>query len=91
MGSYFWGKSLAELPFQLIYPIVAVSIVYFAVGLNEEANRYFILCLICILVYWAGTSYGLFLSVVIPKFELAMALVPIVLIPLMIMGGFYVN
>ena len=31
----FWGKSLADLPFDLCYPIVVVSIVYFAVGLNQ--------------------------------------------------------
>jgi len=41
--------------------------------------------------YFAGASYGLFLSVVIPKMELAMALVPVLVIPLMVMGGFFVN
>jgi hypothetical protein len=47
--------------------------------------------LICILTYWAGASYGLFLSVMIPKMELAMALVPVLIIPLMVLGGFFVN
>jgi predicted DNA repair protein MutK len=43
------------------------------------------------MTYLAGGAYGLFLSVVIPNIELAMALVPVLLIPLMVMGGFFIN
>ncbi len=62
------------------------------IGLNDYSiDKFFWLNLVCILTYWAGASYGLFLSVLIPKMELAMALVPVLVIPLMIMGGFFVN
>ena len=51
-GSYFWGKSLADLPFDFCYPLVTVSIIYFVVGLNQEyIEKFFILCGICILTY----------------------------------------
>ncbi len=36
-------------------------------------------------------SYGLLLSTVIPKIEIATALVPALVIPFMILGGFFVN
>ena len=34
---------------------------------------------------------GLLISVAIPKLEVAMTLFPIMILPLMIFGGFYVN
>ena len=40
--------------------------------------------LTAVLTYWQGTSYGLLISVMIPKMELAMALVPVFVIPLMV-------
>lgn len=49
------------------------------------------LAFIAILSFWAGTSYGLLISVLVPRLELAMALSPLLIIPLMIMGGFFVN
>lgn len=64
---YFWGKSFAEFPFHCLYPILSVSICYFAIGLNSYvASKFFILNGICLLVFWAGVSYGIFMSVVIP-------------------------
>ena len=44
-----------------------------------------------ILIYWYAVSYGLLLSVIIPKVEVATALVPALVIPFMILGGFFVN
>jgi ATP-binding cassette subfamily G (WHITE) protein 1 len=49
------------------------------------------LILSCSLTYWAGASYGLMVSILIPKMELAMAMVPVIIIPLMVLGGFFVN
>jgi ATP-binding cassette subfamily G (WHITE) protein 1 len=43
------------------------------------------------LAYWAGSGWGLFMSVFIPKMEVATALAPVILIPLMVLGGFFMN
>ena len=32
-GAYFWGKSMANFPFELFYPFLSVVIIYFSVGL----------------------------------------------------------
>jgi len=37
-GPYYWGRSLAELPFDLIYPILSISIVYFSIGLATRES-----------------------------------------------------
>lgn len=44
-----------------------------------------------ILTYWSGTGYGLLVSALIPKMEVAMAIAPVVIVPLMVMAGFFVN
>ena len=44
-----------------------------------------------IMAYQAGSAYGLFISVVVPNIELAMALVPVLIIPLMVLGGFFIS
>lgn len=92
VGPYFWGKNLAEFPFHLLYPILTIVITYFAIGLNDSNSKYFFIlnaAMICTFFY--GTSYGLMISVIIPKMEVAMALVPVLVIPFMVLGGFFVN
>lgn len=41
--------------------------------------------------YFCAVSYGLFFSLVLPKAELAMAMVPFITLPFMLFGGFFVN
>ena len=49
-----------------------------------------ILCVVnC--TYFLSASYGLFYGVLIPKLETAMALVPVLIIPFMLLGGFFIN
>jgi len=44
-----------------------------------------------ICTYFYGTSYGLIISVSISKLDVAMAVMPILVIPMMVLGGFFVN
>ena len=41
--------------------------------------------------YFAGSSYGLLISVFVPKVEMAMALFPALVVPSMIFAGYLVN
>jgi len=34
--SYFWARSLANLPFELIYPSLPVIIVFYGIGMNNN-------------------------------------------------------
>jgi len=90
-SAYFWGKCCAELPFLLIFPFIFVTIVYFSVGLNSDPNKYAICLGINMMVWLAGSGYGLVISTFIPRLEVAMAMTPILVIPLMVMAGFFVN
>jgi hypothetical protein len=81
---------LANFPFELIYPTIPAIIVFYGVGLNNNSEENFpLLLLIVNVLYFCAASYGLFYSAVIPKLEIAMALVPVLIIPFMMLSGFF--
>jgi len=83
---------MTELPIITIYPIVAGVIPYFVIGLNnDEPYKPLVFFAIFILVYYAGSGYGLVLSTAIKKQEVAIALVPVLVIPFLATAGFFVN
>lgn len=41
--------------------------------------------------YLTGTAYGSLISVFVPKFEMAVAMTPVLIVPFMIFSGFLVN
>jgi len=91
-SAYFWGRSSAELPFMLLYPVILISIVYWVVGLNEHSSdKYAILLALHMMAWFAGSGYGLLLSTAIPKLEVAVALVPVIIVPFFAFAGFFVN
>jgi len=92
VGSYFLAKCTAELPFIILIPIIFVSIIYFIIGLNDSsANRFFVLALIHIMTWFSGAGYGLCVSTFVPRMEVAMAFIPILVVPFMIFAGFFIN
>ena len=46
--AYFIGRSLFELPFLIIFPLMLTLIVYWLVGLRNETDTFFIFLLITI-------------------------------------------
>lgn len=55
---YFLSKTLAELSAYILFPFIAIAILYYAVGLNPEPDRFFICAGIVILVVNTATSFG---------------------------------
>jgi ABC-type multidrug transport system permease subunit len=90
-SAYFWGRSFATFPFDIAFPFLFISICYFACHLNNEAGIFFYAVLILELVYWHASSYGLFISTLFKDVTTALTLVPVLLIPLMLLGGFFIN
>lgn len=91
-SAYFWGRAVAELPILVMFPILLSVMIYFAIELNSSsAAKYFIFLALHVLGWFAGSGYGLFLSTIFPSMELALALVPVLVIPFLVFAGFFVN
>lgn len=89
--SFFVGRNLAGMPLDLFMPLLFIAIMYFPVHLDNRAFVFFWAVLISELVYFMSASYGLLLSATFKDMTVVMALVPVVIVPLMLVGGFFTN
>jgi len=89
--TYFLAKQLAELPLFLLTPLLFVVIMYFMVGLNAQADKFFICCGIVELVVQVVVSFGYFISCIASGVQMALGIAPAILIPLVLFGGFFLN
>jgi len=88
---YFLTKQLVELPLYIVEPMITLTIFYWMVGLNPEADKFFIAAVIVLLVVQVVLSLGYFMSCIAPNIDIALAIAPVLIIPFMLFGGFYLN
>eukprot|EP00999_Lentomonas_sp_LEN2_P000744 NODE_173_length_2004_cov_14.973895_g149_i0.p1 GENE.NODE_173_length_2004_cov_14.973895_g149_i0~~NODE_173_length_2004_cov_14.973895_g149_i0.p1 ORF type:complete len:601 (+),score=114.99 NODE_173_length_2004_cov_14.973895_g149_i0:136-1938(+) len=90
--TYYFGKSFSEFPFQIIFSAAFTGIVYWAVGLYMESwlNVVYFLVIMYMLGLAAG-AFGLFIGCAVPDPTAAVSLGPMAIIPMMLLGGFFVN
>ncbi|KAJ2568014.1 hypothetical protein IW140_004259 [Coemansia sp. RSA 1813] len=91
LPAYFLAKNLVELPIQIIVPIIYSCICYWALGLQKDGIKFVIFTISCIAVNLCGYSLGMLLAVMCKTMSAIVAALPMVLIPLMLFGGLFVN
>jgi len=92
ISSYFTGRSIVELPILVFLPIIWFLIIYWMSKLNDtHAYNFFIALFIGFLVCLVGNSFGLLIGSFFSEARSAMSIVPLVVFPLMLFGGFYKN
>ncbi|KAL6069457.1 ATP-binding cassette sub- G member 2 [Balamuthia mandrillaris] len=89
--AYFLSKSIADLPFMTVFPIIFCLITYWMVGLDADVEKFFIFLACVVLVAQVAQSLGLAISAGAPDMGTSMALAPLVFIPLMLTGGLFLN
>ena len=89
--AYITSKSLVRAPFETLYTILFVTIIYWMAGLEGGVESYLTTLLAVWLSAEAAISFGYLTSVISPSFKVAMALhIPIIL-PLFITAGLFIN
>ena len=90
--AYYIGRTLADAPFRIIFPIIYSVIIYKLTGQTDEFYRLFIFCLINVAFAFMAQSVGmLFASVFINSISAAAVNGCVSLTPFMLLGGFLVN
>ena len=84
---YFFAKTLAELPFFIIFPLSFSVIVYFLSGLVIDAARFFQFYFIILLAGNAGLSIGYIAGAISPTTTVASIMGPLIIFPFIIFGG----
>lgn len=88
---YYVAKILIDAPAVIIAPMLFSVIVYFKIGLTIAASQFFYFYLILFLVAECSVSLGYFVSSLFDKEESAVAIAPIIMMPLILFGGQFSN
>ncbi|KAI9354871.1 P-loop containing nucleoside triphosphate hydrolase protein [Zopfochytrium polystomum] len=89
--AYFLSKVIVELPFNLIFPWISSTIVYWMVGLQNKAEKYFLFVVFCMLCSCCGFALGIAIASSTSSLETALGLAPLILLPLMLFSGLFIN
>lgn len=89
--SFYFSKVVADLPFQIIFPCVFGTIVYWMVGFQSDAEKFFIFLTVVILCANIGSGLGFVLGTLARDTSVAISLVPLTVLPFMVFSGFFVN
>uniref|UniRef100_A0A7S3CZZ8 ABC transporter domain-containing protein n=1 Tax=Palpitomonas bilix TaxID=652834 RepID=A0A7S3CZZ8_9EUKA len=90
-ATYFWGKTFVELPPNVIFPFLSSCIVYFMIGFQPTAEKFFVFVLVQVMMSQVGSSMGLALGAIVPNAEAASSLAPVTIIPFMLFAGLFQN
>lgn len=88
---FYLSRTVVELPFLILIPLVMQLILYWMVGLGNTAEQFFIFYLIFFLISFAGNSFGLLLGCAVSDAKLITVLTPVVILPFVLFSGFYKN
>jgi ABC-type multidrug transport system permease subunit len=91
LPAYFFSKISVELPFQIIFPFIMALIIYFMVGLQAVASKFFILEGFVILSSLCGFALGICFACIFSSLPVALAVTPLVLLPMMLFSGLFLN
>ncbi|EGT54743.1 hypothetical protein CAEBREN_25724 [Caenorhabditis brenneri] len=91
VSAYFISKNLAELPSYIISAVLFTSILYWMSGLVPLVDSFLIYILVGILVQNIAISIGYMFSCIFGTVNLAVAIMPIFVVPMMAFGGFFIN
>jgi len=91
LPAYFLSRTFVELPFKIVFPIIGGTILYWTVGYQDVATKYILFTFIMIILENCGTALGIFVASFFEDIAVALAVVPMFLMPLMIFSGFFVN
>lgn len=82
---------MIETPVMLVAPFLYSIIVYFGIGLTITAKQFFIFYGIVCLTSLSSASYGYLISSIFSKVEDAVAVGPLIMMPIILFGGVFTN
>lgn len=89
-SSYFMGRLAAVQPIEILTVFLFIVVAYFPCNLDNSAGVFFLSLLSMELCAFMSSGFGLLLSTIFSDAGVVMALVPVLIIPFLLVGGFFV-
>lgn len=90
--SYYMGRTLADAPFRIVFPIIYSILIYTLTGQVNEMNRLFLFSLINVSFAFMAQANGIFFSsIFINSISAAAVNGCVSLTPFLLLGGFIVS
>ncbi|KAJ8969017.1 hypothetical protein NQ317_007378 [Molorchus minor] len=90
LRSYYLAITISDMPFQTIFCILYITIVYFMTSQPFELHRYGMFLLACLLVSFVAQSVGLVVGAAM-NVQNGVFLAPVMSVPFLLFSGFFVS
>lgn len=91
LTAYYLSKVLVELPHQIIFPLLTFLIAYYIIGLYPAFSIFLLSGVLLVFCAICGTAIGTFISAIFDDVAMALAALPLVLLPILLFSGLFVN
>lgn len=91
VSAYYWTKILCELPYGIVMPFLMVIIAYYIIGLKPAFSAYLLCGFYAMMAGLCGTATGILIASIFEEIGTALAVLPVVLLPLLLFSGLFAN
>jgi hypothetical protein len=86
VSSYYFARTFGELPVQMAFPVIYISIIYWMVGYGG-IEKFVLMLAVLLFAAFTGCSYGYFLSTLSNDFDIVMSISVVCLVCLFLFSG----